>query len=109
MVRYVYVPLYPVMRILKGQTGECVLECTIDEKGKATGIQRGQQTHDTICNHAIHALKLWQFVPASHDGTYLPVTIRIPFGYELDRVRPNRAIRRCGITVREGFIRSGSG
>lgn len=77
-------PLDPATRILKNQTGECALEFTIDENGKATGIQRAQQTHESMCNHAVYALKLWEYTRASRDGFDLPFTVTTPFGYTLD-------------------------
>lgn len=83
-LRKAYVPLDPATRILKNQTGECALELTIDENGKATGTQRAQQTHESMCNHAVNALKLWEDAPASRDGSDLPITVTTPFGCTLD-------------------------
>jgi len=79
-----YVPLYPASRILAGMTGECVLEFTIDATGKAADIVRAREDDRKMCDHAVLALRHWEFQPAMRDGSPQATRHRVPITYSFE-------------------------
>lgn len=77
-----YKPLYPASRFLSGISGSCTVAFTVNESGVPVDIERGRKEDDEkMCNHAIHALRLWQFDPARKAGAAVQVRLQMPFGF----------------------------
>lgn len=76
-----YVPLYPISRALSHKSGVCVLQFTVDTQGRPTEIARAQEDDRKMCDHAVIALRHWQFEPATQDGKPVVSRYRVPITY----------------------------
>lgn len=80
-----YVPIYPVSRLLSGKTGSCRVEMSIGPDGNAEDLRPDSAADQKMCAHALHALRYWQFAPATKDGRYVRTRFRMPFNYDIRR------------------------
>ena len=78
-----YVPIYPASRLLSGKTGNCRVSFTIGTDGKASGAKPDPDADVKMCDHALYALRHWQFAPAEKDGQPVSARFRLPFNYSI--------------------------
>jgi TonB family protein len=75
-------PAYPIRQLQLGNSGEATIEFTIGENGKAGDFRVVSATYKSFADHAIIAVRDWQWQPALKRGHPVPVRIRIPFKYD---------------------------
>lgn len=76
-----YVPLYPISRALSGVSGACVLQFAVDARGQVAEITRVREDDRRMCDHAVIAMRRWQFQPAARDGKPVASRYRVPITY----------------------------
>ena len=74
-------PVYPIRQWQLGNSGEALVEFTIGEDGKARDFRIVSTSYKSFGDHAILAIKLWQWEPARKQGLPVPVRVRVPFKY----------------------------
>lgn len=78
-----YLPIYPASRLRAGKAGSCMVEFTIDTDGKAADPRPDPGADVKMCDHALYALRHWEFSPATKGGRPVAVRYRMPFDYDL--------------------------
>jgi TonB family protein len=76
-------PIYPVNSLLRGGTGEAMIEFTITEAGETANFVVVNASSDSFAAHSIAALKTWRFEPARKEGQPVAVRARQPFAYRI--------------------------
>lgn len=80
-----YVPIYPVSRLLSRKEGNCNVAFTIGTDGRPARPEPDGKADPRMCDHALYALRYWEFEPGVRDGEPVEVRLRVPFQYGLDR------------------------
>jgi len=75
------VPIYPITRLKRGQSGDALIAFTIDEHGIPRDFRVVQSDYPYYASHAIAAVREWRFRPALKNGKPVAVQARIPFSY----------------------------
>lgn len=68
-------PVYPITRLLNGESGTAEVEYTIDENGVPQDVRVLNATYKYFGAHAVIAVRKWRFSPAMKDGK--PVAVRV--------------------------------
>lgn len=79
-----YTPIYPASRLLSRKEGVCRVAFTIGTDGRPTRPEPDADADVKMCDHALYALRHWEFEPAMHDGEPVESRIRVPFQYSID-------------------------
>jgi TonB family protein len=74
-------PAYPIRQLQLANFGEATIEFTIGENGKARDFRVVSASYKSFADHAIIAVRDWQWEPARKHGRPVPVRVRIPFKY----------------------------
>jgi len=84
-----FTPIFPASRLMTGTEGRCHVVFTVNSAGRAENMERDPEADEKMCDHAIYALRHWEFAPAMKDGKPVRTRFRMPFSYEIIK-RPNR-------------------
>lgn len=76
-------PIYPVNSLLRGRTGEALIEFTVTEAGETADFVVVRASSDSFAAHSIEALKTWRFEPARKEGQPHAIRARQPFTYTI--------------------------
>jgi TonB family protein len=76
-------PIYPVNSLVRGGTGEALIEFTITEAGETADFVVVNASSDSFAAHSIAALKTWRFEPARKEGQPVSIRARQPFAYRI--------------------------
>ena len=76
-------PIYPVNSLMRGGTGEALIEFTVTETGETADFVVLRATSDSFAAHSIAALKTWRFEPARKEGRAISIRARQPFAYKI--------------------------
>jgi TonB family protein len=76
-------PIYPVNSLMRGGTGEALIEFTVTETGETADFVVVRATSDSFAAHSIAALQTWRFEPARRDGRAIAIRAQQPFAYRI--------------------------
>ena len=76
-------PIYPVNSLLRGRTGDALIEFTVTESGETADFVVVRASSDSFAVHSIEALKTWRFEPARKEGQPHAIRARQPFTYTI--------------------------
>ena len=76
-------PIYPVNSLLRGRTGDALIEFTVTEAGETADFVVVRASSDSFAAHSIEALKTWRFEPAREEGQPHSIRARQPFTYTI--------------------------
>lgn len=79
-----YTPIYPASRLMSRKEGVCRVALTIGTDGRPTRAEPDADADAKMCDHALYALRHWEFEPAMRDGEPVESRIRVPFQYSID-------------------------
>lgn len=74
---------YPKTARDKGIEGTMMLEFTVTPDGKAQAVEIVESLHPLCDSAAVDGVKSVQFAPATHNGTPIPVRMRLPIRFRL--------------------------
>lgn len=74
---------YPPKAQHKGIQGRLLLEFTVDTEGNAHSIEVAKSLHPLCDSAAVEGVRSVDFVPAKHNGTKVPVRMRLPIRFQL--------------------------
>lgn len=76
-------PIYPVKRLLAGETGYAQISFELDERGIPFNIDNHESSHPSFYAHTKEAMTGWKFTPPQIEGSYAKVTCRLrqKFGF----------------------------
>src|SRR5206468_10705892 len=77
------VPIYPITRLQRGESGNALIGFTIDEHGIPRDFRIIQSDYPYYASHAIVAMREWRFQPAIKNGKPVAARARIPFHYRI--------------------------
>jgi TonB family protein len=72
-----------VNSLLRGRTGEALIEFTVTEAGETADFVVVRASSDSFAAHSIEALKTWRFEPARKEGKTHAIRARQPFTYTI--------------------------
>jgi TonB family protein len=74
---------YPKAARRQGIEGRLELEFTVDREGKVHAIEVAKSLHPLCDSAAVDALRSVEFRPAMHQGTPIPVRMKLPIRFQL--------------------------
>jgi TonB family protein len=74
-------PAYPIRQLQLANSGQATIEFTIGENGRARDFKVISASYKSFADHAILALRDWQWDPARKHGRPVPFRATIPFNY----------------------------
>src|SRR6266542_2865701 len=81
------VPIYPITRLKRGQSGDALIAFTIDEHGIPRDFRVVQSDYPYYASHAIAAVRQSRFRSALKNGKPVAVQARIPVSYRSGNAR----------------------
>jgi len=77
---------YPTEAIAQGIEGNLELAFTVEADGSVTEMEVINSLHPLCDSAAVAGVRAVQFVPATHDGTPIPMRLRLPVKFRLAAV-----------------------
>lgn len=74
---------YPEEARKKGIQGRLLLEFTVNTEGRAQSIEVAESLHPLCDSAAVEGIRSVEFVPAKHNGTVVPVRMKLPVRFQL--------------------------
>lgn len=74
---------YPQEARDKGIQGRLLVEFTVTTEGRAKAIEVAESLHPLCDSAAVKGIRSVEFVPAKHNGTEVPVRMRLPIRFQL--------------------------
>jgi len=76
-------PEFPAALRKSGKDGKTILRVTISETGSVSGATVKSADAPEFGTAALKAVQSWTFTPAQRDGANIPITVEIPFVFNL--------------------------
>jgi len=76
-------PEFPAALRKSGKEGKAILRVTISETGSVSGATVKSADATEFGTAALNAVQSWTFTPAQRDGAPVPITVEIPFVFNL--------------------------
>jgi protein TonB len=74
--------MYPISRLKNGESGDAVIEFTVDQQGIPRDFRVVSSDYPYYASHAILAVQKWRFQPALKAGRPVSARVRVPFHYQ---------------------------